>query len=145
MVWSMIVCNHMISCPEAVWVLSYWTTKLHFASGDALGNSAFRLLDQTVGAKCLARLLGVGSNRLRKSMSGAPDLRFGRREHRSRPQTYTVDAFLQIAYESIAETLPDRLLGKNDNIFATFLMAKSNPKHFKFQQNMTPPNCSMTP
>ncbi|CAK9001621.1 unnamed protein product, partial [Durusdinium trenchii] len=43
-------------------------------------------------------------------MSGAPDLRFGRREHRSRPQTYTMDAFLQIAYESIAETLPDRFV-----------------------------------
>ena len=68
------------------------------------------LLDRPMGRKCLIKLIGVGQDRMTRQASGAPDLRFGRREHRSKPGTFTVDAFLQVAYDAIAETLPDRLL-----------------------------------
>ena len=71
---------------------------------------ACQLCDQDVGTKCLVQLLGIGSHRLRRVQQGAPDLRFGKREYRSKASTYTVDSFLSVAYHNIAETLPDRLL-----------------------------------
>ena len=77
-----------------------------FASCDA--RPQCNLLDKDVGRKCLMRLLGIGQERLDRQASGAPDLRFGRKEHKSQPGTFTVDAFLQVAYDSIAETLPDQ-------------------------------------
>ncbi|CAK9035320.1 unnamed protein product [Durusdinium trenchii] len=49
--------------------------------------------------------------RLRKVESGAPDLRYGKRaEPRSSALAWTVDSFLQIAYDRIAETLPDKVI-----------------------------------
>ena len=68
------------------------------------------LLDRPMGRKCLAKLIGMGQDRMSRQASGAPDLRFGHREHRSQPGSFTVDAFLQVAYDSIAETLPDKYL-----------------------------------
>lgn len=58
------------------------------------------------------KLLGVGQGRMHARRSGAPDLRFGQKEHQSKPGTFTVDAFLQVAYDSIAETLPDQFLAQ---------------------------------
>ena len=71
------------------------------------------LLDQPVGFKCLASLLGVGGSRLGKKASGNPDLRYGQHAHQSKPGTWTVDGFLQVAYDAIAETLPDEFLSKD--------------------------------
>ena len=68
------------------------------------------LLEKEVGFKCLASLLGVGHRRLAASSAGGPDLRHGRKEYRSRPGTWTVDGFLQVCYDAIAETLPDEPL-----------------------------------
>lgn len=58
----------------------------------------------------MALLLGIGQARLRKAVAGTPDLRFGKKEHRSKPGTWTADSFFQVAYDSLAETLPDKLL-----------------------------------
>ena len=71
---------------------------------------SYFLLDKPVGRKCLAALIGVGQARLQRSRAGTPDLRFGKREHRSQPGTWTADAFFQVVYDSIAETLPDKHL-----------------------------------
>ena len=73
-------------------------------------SSTCTLLDKSVGFKCLAALLGVGSGRLERSSSAAPDLRFGQRVHESKPGSWTVDSFLQVAYDAIGETLPDESL-----------------------------------
>lgn len=83
--------------------------RLAFCDG-APGRVECKLLDKPVGFKCLATLLGVGHSRVRKSTSGAPDLRHGQRAYQSRPGSWTVDGFLQVAYDSIAETLPDQSL-----------------------------------
>ncbi|CAL1151353.1 unnamed protein product, partial [Cladocopium goreaui] len=41
-------------------------------------------------------------------MSGAPDLRHGQRPYMSKASTWSVDGFLRIAYDAVAETLPDQ-------------------------------------
>lgn len=77
-----------------------------------------QLLDKKVGRKCLVALMGIGKRRLQRLEGGAPDLRYGKREYRSRAGTWTIDSFLQICYDNIAETLPDRfLLGVLQHIF----------------------------
>lgn len=88
----------------------------------SLGRSATSctLLDQSVGFKCLAALLGVGGSRLEKKAAGNPDLRYGKRAHESKPGTWTVDGFLQVAYDALAETLPDELLSTYSRIFNLF-------------------------
>ncbi|CAK9073825.1 unnamed protein product [Durusdinium trenchii] len=70
----------------------------------------FTLLDRPVGFKCLAALLGVGTGRLRKGTTSTPDLRHGTRPYMSRPSTWSVDGFLRIAYDSVAETMPDEFI-----------------------------------
>lgn len=69
-------------------------------------------LEKEVGFKCLASLLGVGHKRLHRLEHTTPDLRYGKKPYMSKPGTWTVDAFLKASYESIAETLPDKLLVK---------------------------------
>ncbi|CAK9010863.1 unnamed protein product [Durusdinium trenchii] len=81
---------------------------MQFAECD--NRATFTLLDQPIGRKCLLKVLAIGQERLERQAAGAPDLRFGRREHRSKPGTFTVDAFLQVCYDSIAETLPDQFI-----------------------------------
>ena len=81
------------------------------ALSNTSSNAVCNFLDKEVGRKCLARLLGTSGSRLQKQAVQRPDLRFGRREYQSKPGTYSVDAFLQVAYDSIAETLPDQFLG----------------------------------
>lgn len=89
-------------------IMTYTKMSMQFANcGD---RPTCNLLDQPVGRKCLIRLLGIGQGRLDRQSSGVPDLRFGKRQHKSRPGTFTVDAFLQVCYDSIAETLPDQFL-----------------------------------
>lgn len=73
------------------------------------GFKQFKFLDKTVGAKCLASILGVGHSRLRKAVATTPDLRYGKRGgYTSKAGTFSVDGFLRILYDSVAETLPDR-------------------------------------
>lgn len=86
-------------------------TEMELSTTSGTGGNSCTLLDRSVGFKCLASLMGVGGSRLEKKASGAPDLRYGRREHRSKPGTWTVDSFLQIQYDAVAETLPDEYLG----------------------------------
>lgn len=74
------------------------------------GSTNCTLLEKPVGFRCLASLLGVGSARLERKASAAPDLRYGKQVHKSKPGTWTVDGFLQVLYDAIAETLPDELL-----------------------------------
>ena len=80
------------------------------ATSSDSSNKQFMLLDKLVGFKCLSALLGVGTHRLRKGMASAPDLRHGTRPYMSRPGTWSVDGFLRMAYDSVAETMPDELL-----------------------------------
>jgi hypothetical protein len=80
------------------------------ATSSDSNNKQFMLLDKLVGFKCLSALLGVGTHRLRKGMASAPDLRHGTRPYMSRPGTWSVDGFLRMAYDSVAETMPDELL-----------------------------------
>ena len=103
------------------------STQLYLSSSGSGTTVSWSLLEKPVGAKCLSSLLGIGQARLRKSAGGTPDLRYGSKEHRSRPGTWTVDGFLQVSYDSIAETLPDRLL--------TFDLYRS----FMFHQNALKP------
>ena len=79
------------------------------------GATSCTLLDRPVGFRCLASLLGVGGSRLEKKGSAGPDLRFGKHEHRSKAGTFTVDAFLQVQYDALAETLPDEFLVSTHN------------------------------
>ena len=80
------------------------------------GRTACTLLDKSVGFKCLASLLGVGGSRLEKNAGGAPDLRYGKKKHCSKPGTWTVDGFLQVCYDAIAETLPDECLDSQESV-----------------------------
>ncbi|CAE6950458.1 unnamed protein product [Symbiodinium sp. CCMP2592] len=80
---------------------------MQLACGSSAANpTKYILLGQEVGRKCLSKLLGVGSHRLQKVESAIPDLRHGKRAYRSHLESYSVDAFLQNAYDAIAETLP---------------------------------------
>ena len=87
-------------------------SKMQQAVGGTSGSSqSCLLLQQPVGVKCLAALLAVGKGRLRKMERKAPDMRYGKFDYQSRRDTWSVDGFLQVAYDTIAETLPVELLG----------------------------------
>ena len=95
-------------------------------------------MDSTVGSKCLSSLLGVGQSRLRKAAGGVPDLRYGKKAHQSKPGTWTVDAFLQVSYDSVAETLPDRCLEWKTNLSFKYVVAKQHfVKHHATAQWMS--------
>ena len=83
---------------------------MEISTSSGTSTTSCTLLDQPVGFKCLASLLGVGGARLGKKAAGNPDLRFGKHGHHSKPGTWTVDGFLQVAYDAVAETLPDEFL-----------------------------------
>ena len=68
-------------------------------------------LGQMIGRACLCEILAIGINRLRKCIKLAPDLRVGKDKGGSRETTRSVDAFLSSLYSTVAETLPDKLLG----------------------------------
>lgn len=67
-----------------------------------------RFLGQEIGFPCLAKLLGVGANRLRKGAKRTPDQRLGKERGGSKRETWSIDAFFTTMYTGIAETLPDR-------------------------------------
>jgi hypothetical protein len=94
--------------------LTHLKSKVQLSLGttSSSGDKQYLLLDKVVGFKCLASLLGVGTGRLRRGVANAPDLRHGKREYMSKPATWSVDGFLRMAYDSVAETLPDGPLTK---------------------------------
>ena len=63
-----------------------------------------------MGFACLAKLLGIGTARLRRNANLTPDMRFGKDKRGSTSHTFSIDAFLTTLHESVAETLPDRPL-----------------------------------
>ena len=68
----------------------------------------FVFLSQPMRRACFEKLLGISSHRTDRS--GAVDMRYGNHQ---RPSTHhaSIDSFAMILYNSIAEHLPDRLLG----------------------------------
>lgn len=68
----------------------------------------FTYCGERVGRECLCALLGIGVNRLRKAFNMVPDLRVGKDKTGSHESTFSVDAFLSMLYNNVAETLPDR-------------------------------------
>ena len=56
-------------------------TEMEISTSSGSSTTSCTLLDQPVGFKCLASLLGVGGTRLGKKASGNPDLRFGKHAH----------------------------------------------------------------
>lgn len=67
-------------------------------------------LGQPMGFACLAKLLGIGTARLRRNTSLTPDMRYGKDKKGSTSHTFSIDAFFTTLHESVAETLPDRPL-----------------------------------
>lgn len=72
-----------------------------------------QLLGVTLGAECLAGVLGMGTKRLRKAQRGVPDMRFkefgGTIRHT--PKANSVDKFLLDLHGTVAETLPTEYFG----------------------------------
>lgn len=83
-------------------------TKLGMAVDGTVPIQSTTFLEQEVGFRCLASLLGVGTNRLRRSGNTAPDLRLGKDKSGSQKESFSIDAFFATLYQSVAETLPDR-------------------------------------
>ena len=50
---------------------------------------------------------------MRKTLRLQPDLRFGHDKSGTKRETASVDAFLTVLYDSVAETLPDRHCSKS--------------------------------
>lgn len=70
----------------------------------------FTFLGQQIGRVCLCTVLSVGINRFRKALEVIPDMRMGvSRKGVRQPESQSVNAFLGILYNGVAETLPDRL------------------------------------
>ena len=65
-------------------------------------------MGKAMGFKCLASILGIGKSRLKRGMDSTPDLRYGKSKNESHKDTMSIDAFLALQYENVAETLPDR-------------------------------------
>ena len=65
-------------------------------------------MGKEIGRECLCAVLGIGINRFRKGMNLVPDGRVGLQKSGSQRDTASVDAFLSVLYEGLAETLPDR-------------------------------------
>lgn len=87
----------------------------------------FTFLNRKVGRACLCSMLGIGVNRLRKAATMMPDMRLGKDKTGSQRDTYSVDAFLSIMYEGVAEVLPDRqMLMKTIISFAAVLPSNLN-------------------
>lgn len=101
------------------------STELQTISADVNKDSvkSFTFLGRDVGRACLCAILGIGINRFRKALSMQPDLRIGANKSGQQKATYSVDAFLSVLYESVAETLPDRFVrtgrsaGQDDSDF----------------------------
>lgn len=73
--------------------------------------SSCELLSKEVSLKCFRTMMGVGQGRVERAKVTRPDLRFGKDKTGSRRTSASVDAFLQILYDSVAETLPHQPRG----------------------------------
>ena len=76
--------------------------------GEGVGKCKYELLGVPVGLKCLAAVLGIGVNRLRRARSGNLDHRYAKMGGgvRQSPKTDSVDRFLFELHSMIAETMP---------------------------------------
>ena len=90
-------------------------TKLHMMlantgkSGPGQSPPLFTFLGRPIGRVCLCNVMAMGINRFRRALEMAPDLRFGlARKGMRQVASESVNAFLHILYEGVAETLPDR-------------------------------------
>ena len=100
------------------------STKLHTTLGGHRLDPKkidYTFLGQSVGRSCLCTLLAIGKSRFSKILSLKPDLRIGKSKSGSQRSSWSVDAFLSILYNGVAETLPDKLLDLADMI-CTFLV-----------------------
>ena len=71
----------------------------------------FTFLGQSIGRLCLCTVMSMGINRFRKALEMKPDMRIGVSRKGMRQQSsQSVNAFLGILYNGVAETLPDRLI-----------------------------------
>ena len=69
----------------------------------------FTFLGKSIGRSCLCNVLAVGINPFRSALDMKPDMRIGMVRKGSRQgATQSVDAFLGVLYDGVAETLPDR-------------------------------------
>ena len=130
-VWARLVRNFnaklariMVFCLMVVYFASksFWVclfpmaveTKLHTLVGSEAQlqvvpqQPLFTFLGRPIGRLCLCKVLGVGINRFRKALSMTPDLRIGARKGERHAASQSVNAFLGILYDGVAETLPDR-------------------------------------
>lgn len=82
----------------------------------------YSFLGRPVGRSCLCAILGIGKERFNKCLSLQPDLRIGKDKSGSQRCTASVDAFLSIMYNGVAETLPDRLPGCKVNVIHSAVM-----------------------
>jgi hypothetical protein len=96
--------------PKNGLVALFTRAKMHQAVDGDGPVTSYCFLGQTIGPRCLASILGIGSNRLKRGISVAPDLRIGKPKSGSRSMSYSVDSFLSTMWQSVAETLPDRCI-----------------------------------
>ena len=86
-------------------------TKLHTTVGghrlDA-HKMQFRFLGHNVGRACLCAILAIGKSRFAKCVSLQHDMRIGKSKAGTQRCAASVDAFLTVIYNGVAETLPDR-------------------------------------
>ena len=103
-------------------LLLFAAAKLHTLVG-GLGPVAggrqthFNFLGQRIGRLCLCTVMSIGINRFRNALDMKPDMRVGASRKGVRYQSsQSVNAFLGILYNGVAETLPDRFMGPNSLI-----------------------------
>ena len=77
---------------------------------NAMKIKTITFMGKDVGRACLCMILGIGINRFRKALALSPDLRVGRICQGQRQAAYSVDAFLSVLYEGVAETLPNKFI-----------------------------------
>lgn len=71
----------------------------------------YRIFGKPIKRICLEKLLGISSHRMDKV--GQIDMRYGPHPTKPSELSASVDSFCCVLYNSVAEPLPDRLLGLN--------------------------------
>ena len=78
------------------------------------GRREFSFLDRNLKRACFEALLGISSHRTDRI--GALDLRYGKHDRPSKLNA-SIDSFAMVLYNSVAESLPDRFLCQQVNMF----------------------------
>ena len=101
-------------CSQPLPIVFVFTTELHTTVGGHRSDPKkvdYTFLGKSVGRSCLCTLLAIGKGRFSRCTSLKPDLRIGKSKSGSQRSSWSVDAFLSVLYNGVAETLPDKLLG----------------------------------